>query len=102
MHLIQGVILDVVDKGDPNKPWAILALQTQSRDRDGIEIVETVKVRVFGDLIKQGVHNAYRQAKGQCVYAPVSAQCDRDGKTVSYMLTGLPERLQVIPVKQAS
>jgi hypothetical protein len=94
MHIIQGTVIGVADKGEGEKRWAIVALQTSSKDRDGFDIMSTVKVRVFGDAIKNGLHNAYRQHSGAEVYMPVTCEVNDRYKSIDYLLAGLPLRLQ--------
>jgi len=94
MLLIKGHVIGVVDKGDSDKRWAIVALQTTSKDRDGFEITQTIKARVFGDAIKEGLHNAYRQLTGVEVYAPVTVGVNDRYATIDYLLAGIPLRLQ--------
>ena len=102
MLLIKGHVIGVKEKGDADKRWAIVALQTTALDRDGFEITQTVKARVFGDAIKEGLHNAYRQLTGVEVYAPVTVGVNDRYATVDYLLAGIPLRLQEArPVQSA-
>jgi hypothetical protein len=94
MLLIKGHVIGVVDKGEADKRWAIVALQTTSRDRDGFEITQTIKARVFGDAIKEGLHNAYRSLAGVEVFAPVTVGVNDRYASVDYLLAGVPLRLQ--------
>lgn len=93
MKIIQGVVIDVVDKGTGDKLWAIVAIQETSKDRDGIDITETVKCRVFGDAVKGGIHNAYRMHKGAEVFAPVNVSYDAAYNQINYQIAGIPLRL---------
>lgn len=94
MIIVKGTIVGVVDKGEDDKLWAIIGLQTSSKDRDGLDVVNTVKVRVFGDLIKGGLHNVYRSQVGAEVYAPVTIGVNDRYNTVEYLLAGIPLRIQ--------
>lgn len=94
MIIVKGTVVGVVDKGEDDKRWAIIGLQTSSKDRDGLDVVNTVKVRVFGDAIKGGLHNAYRQQVGAEVYAPVTIGVNDRYNTVEYLLAGIPLRIQ--------
>lgn len=101
MKILHGSILGVVDKGSPDKPWALIAIQSTSKDRDGFEIIETIKVRVFGEMIKQGYHNSYRQHVGAKVFMPVTISYDNKYGDISFTLAGLPLPL-VASEKRAS
>ena len=94
MLIIKGTVVGVADKGEGDKQWAIVALQSSSKDRDGFDIIKTIKIRVFGDMLKGGIHNAYRQQVGVEVYAPVNAEPNQKYNTVDYMLAGIPLRVQ--------
>lgn len=94
MNIIKGTVIAVVDKGENDKQWAIVALSTTAKDRDGIDIVKTVKVRVFGDAHKGGMHNAYRNQVGVEVYMPVNAEANTKYNSVDYTVAGIPLRLQ--------
>ncbi|MGR3611034.1 MAG: hypothetical protein ACU0BN_19565 [Sulfitobacter sp.] len=103
MLIIKGTVIGVADKGEGDKRWAIVALQTTSLDRDGFQITQTIKARVFGDAMKGGLHNAYRQLAGVEVFAPVTASVNDRYSSVDYMLAGIPLRLQEArPVQSAS
>ncbi|HBM08917.1 MAG TPA: hypothetical protein DD403_12560 [Pseudomonas sp.] len=102
MNIIKGTVIAVVDKGEGDKQWAIVALSTTAKDRDGIDIVKTVKVRVFGDMHKGGMHNAYRGQVGVEVYMPVNAEANTKYNSVDYTVAGIPLRLQEArPVQSA-
>lgn len=99
MKIIKGFVLDVMDKGEGDKKWAIVGIQTTSKDRDGFDITETVKLRVFGDLAKQGLQNAYRALKGTEVFAPYNDEFDERFSRISYSLTGAPLALVEKPAQ---
>lgn len=92
--IIQGTVIGVADKGEGEKRWAIVAIQTTSKDRDGFDIVKTEKCRVFGDAVRNGLHNAYRQLVGTEVFAPVNPEVNDRYKSIDYLLAGMPLRLQ--------
>lgn len=102
MNIIKGTVIGVADKGEGDKQWAIVALQSTSKDRDGFDVVKTIKIRVFGEVHKGGIHNAYRQMVGVEVYAPVNAEPNNKYNTVDYMLAGIPLRLQEARPVQAA
>ncbi len=94
MLLIKGHVIGVADKGEGDKRWAIVALQTTSKDRDGFDVTQTIKARVFGDAMKEGLHNAYRALQGSEVYAPVTVGVNDRYSSIDYLLAGTPLRLQ--------
>jgi len=96
MHLIHGTVIGVADKGEGEKRWAIVAIQNTSKDRDGFDIVKTEKCRVFGEAVRNGLHNAYRQLVGAEVYAPVYPGVNDRYSSIDYLLAGLPLRLQEV------
>lgn len=99
MKILKGFVLDVVDKGEGDKRWAIVGIQVTSHDRDGFEITDTVKLRVFGDAVKAGLHNAYRPLKGVEVYAPYNDEFDGKYGRISYSLAGAPLALVEKPAQ---
>jgi hypothetical protein len=100
--IIKGTVIGVADKGEGDKRWAIVAIQTTSKDRDGFDITQTIKARVFGDAMKGGLHNAYRQLEGVEVFAPVTIGVNDKYLSVDYLLAGIPLRLQEArPVQSA-
>ncbi|WP_211483649.1 hypothetical protein [Azotobacter chroococcum] len=102
MKLLRGHVLGVADKGEGDKRWALVGIQITSKDRDGFDITETIKLRVFGQQIKDGVHNAYRQLVGSEVFAPYQDEFDDKYKRISYSLAGLPLRFQEARPSQSS
>jgi hypothetical protein len=96
MHIIKGHVLGVVDKGEAEKRWAIVAVQTTSKDRDGFDVTQTIKARVFGEAIKNGLQNAYRQLVGTEVFMPVTCSVNTQYSSIDYLLAGLPLRLQEV------
>lgn len=102
MKIIRGFVNSVVDKGEGDKRWAIVAIDEKEIDRDGIEISKTTKCRVFGNALKGGLHNAYRQLQGVEVFAPVNVGVDNRNNEPEYLLSGIPLRLQEArPVQSA-
>ena len=99
MKILKGFVLDAVDKGEGDKRWAIVGIQVTSKDRDGFDVTETVKLRVFGDLAKAGLQNAYRALKGTEVYAPYNDEMDAKYNRISYSLAGAPLALVEKPAQ---
>ncbi|SFB64163.1 hypothetical protein [Azotobacter beijerinckii] len=102
MKILRGHVLGVADKGEGDKRWALVGIQITSKDRDGFDITETIKLRVFGQQIKDGVHNSYRNLVGSEVFAPYQDEFDDKYKRISYSLAGLPLRLQEARPVQSS
>lgn len=96
MLIVRGKLLEVKDMGTSDKPWALIVVHVVSKDRDGYECVQPVKIRAFGEMIKQEYHNSYRTAVGAEVFVPVTAEVNERYKEVSYQLAGLPVRLQPV------
>lgn len=95
MNILQGTVIGVIDKGEnSDKKWAVIGLQSTSKDRDGFDVIKTHKVRVFGDMYKGGMHNAYRSQQGVEVFMPVNVEVNERYKSVEYSVAGIPLRLQ--------
>ncbi|ASA15928.1 hypothetical protein [Pseudomonas aeruginosa] len=90
MKILKGYVLGVVDKGEGDKRWAIVGIKATDKDRDGFDVDTTYKLRVFGDAVKNGLHNAYRNLAGVEVYAPYNDEFDEKYKRISYSLAGAP------------
>ena len=99
MLVIKGTVIGVADKGEGDKRWAIIAIQSTAKDRDGFDITTTEKIRVFGENIKTGIQNAYRSHIGVEVYAPVVAEVNDRYKKVDYSIAGLPLKVQEVTDK---
>ena len=93
MIILKGTVVGVVDKGTPEKPWAIVGIQAQSINRNGLIETKLFELSVFGDACKNGLHNTYRSIKGTEVYAPVSVAFNERYKQVDFQLAGIPLRL---------
>lgn len=102
MKILKGTVLDVMDKGEGEKRWAIVGIQCETVDRDGFAVQSVVKLRVFGEHVRNGLHNAYRSLKGKQVYAPYNDEFDGQYNRISYSLAGLPLALQEVPQRQAA
>ena len=105
MKILMGVVADVIDKGEGDKRWAIVGINCVKTDRDGFQSEDLVKLRVFGDQIKNGIHNAYRQLKGQTVFVPFNDEFDGQYSRISYSLAGLPLKLaqqQPAPIQKSA
>ncbi|MER0903025.1 hypothetical protein AAA538_26070 [Pseudomonas aeruginosa] len=101
MKLLKGFVQDVIDKGEGDKRWAIVAIDSVSKDRDGLSITTTYKLRVFGEAVRNGLHNAYRNLKGVEVFAPFDDEFDEKYKRISYSLAGAPLALMEKPLGTA-
>ena len=95
MLIIHGTIVGVVDKNThTDKPWAIVGIEAQSVNRNGLIETKLYELTVFGDAVKQGLHNVYRGQKGVEVYAPISVSLNERYKEINYQLAGIPLRIQ--------
>ncbi|EPB6485926.1 hypothetical protein M2I89_15600 [Pseudomonas aeruginosa] len=101
MKILKGYVLGVVDKGEGDKRWAIVGIKATDKDRDGFDVDTTYKLRVFGDAVKNGLHNAYRNLAGVEVYAPYNDEFDEKYKRISYSLAGAPLALIEKPLGTA-
>jgi hypothetical protein len=93
MMILKGTVVGVVDKGTPEKPWAIVGIQSLSLNRNGLPQTDLYELSVFGDAAKQGLQNSYRSQMGVEVFAPFTTQYDEKYKKTQYQLTGIPQRL---------
>ncbi|WP_375509167.1 hypothetical protein [uncultured Caballeronia sp.] len=94
MKILKGTIVDVIDKGTPEKPWAIVGIQSQSPNRNGMMQFELFELSVFGEAVKNGLHNVYRGQKGVEVYAPFTVSYNERYKELNYQLAGIPLRIE--------
>lgn len=102
MKILKGVIVDVLDKGTPEKPWAIVGIQAESVNRNGMKQFELFELSVFGDAVKNGLHNVYRAQKGVEVYVPFTVSYNERYKELNYQLAGVPLRLEEQRIVQAA
>jgi hypothetical protein len=93
MLILKGSIIGVADKGTPEKPWHLVAIQAQSLNRNGFIETTLFELGVFGESAKQGLHNAYRAIIGTEVYAPVTVSYNEKYKELGYQLAGIPLRI---------
>ena len=95
MFIIHGTIVGVVDKNqNTDKAWAIVGIEARSINRNGLIETRLYELSVFGDAVKNGLHNVYRTQKGVEVYAPISVSYNERYKEVNYQLAGIPLRIQ--------
>ncbi|MDO5962573.1 hypothetical protein POW24_18695 [Pseudomonas aeruginosa] len=78
MKILKGYVLGVVDKGEGDKRWAIVGIKATDKDRDGFDVDTTYKLRVFGDAVKNGLHNAYRNLAGVESTRPITTSSTRN------------------------
>lgn len=93
MMILKGTVVGVVDKGTPEKPWAIVGIQALSLNRNGLPQTDLYELSVFGEAAKQGLQNTYRAQQGVEVFAPFTTQYDEKYKKLQYQLSGIPQRL---------
>lgn len=104
MKILQGVVQGVIEKGEGEKKYAVVAINDVTKNRNGFDETETVEFMVNGEDFKKGLHNAYRQHAGAEVYAPFSDELNVfNGRTsIRRRLQGIPLRLQEArPVQSA-
>lgn len=106
MKILRGFVQGVVNKGTPEKPWALVGISDVSRNRNGFEETTVVEFMIAGEQFKDGLQNAYRQLQGSEVFAPYSDEIDSfNGKSrIRYQLQGVPLQLadkQPAPPKTA-
>lgn len=94
MQILKGVVVGVVDKGTPEKPWAIVGIQSNSVNRNGLIETKLYELTVFGENVKNGLHNVYRAQKGVEVFVPFNVEYNERYKELSYQLGGIPLRLE--------
>lgn len=96
MKLVRGFVQDVITKGSEEKPYAVVGIDSVSKDRDGFDQTTMVKFMIAGQQFKDGLQNAYRQLKGSEVFAPYTDEIDyfNNKARIRYNLTGIPVRLQ--------
>jgi hypothetical protein len=98
MIILQGFVQAVVTKNEDvqgKNPYAVVAIDDLSTDRDGISHTTTRKIMVAGNDYKKGLQNSYRTLIGSEVYAPVRIECELfNGKPQErYTLQGPPIKL---------
>jgi hypothetical protein len=104
MKILRGFVQGVVPMGSPEKPWALVGINSISKNRNGFDETDLIEFMVAGKQYKDGLHNAYRQLEGTEVFAPYSDEIDTyNGKSrIRYGLLGVPVRLQEArPVQEA-
>lgn len=102
--ILRGYVKGVVTKGDENKPWYIVGIESVSKDRDGFETTDLVKFMVVGNQAKEGLQNVYRDLQGSEVYAPYKDEINEYNgfHSIRYSLAGIPLRLaEQRPVQEA-
>lgn len=92
MKILRGFVQGVVNKGTPEKPWALVGISHVSRNRNGFEETTVLEFMIAGQQFKDGLQNAYRQLQGSEVFAPYSDEIDSfNGKSrIRYQLQGVP------------
>lgn len=101
MKILKGFVVGVVEKGTPQKPWAMVGINSISKNRNGFDETSLTEFMVAGQQYKDGLHNAYRQQIGAEVYAPFRDVADNyNGRlSVKYSLQGVPVRLMDVPAQ---
>lgn len=96
MKILRGFVKDVIIKGTEEKPYAVVGIESVSKDRDGFDQTDLVKFMVAGSQFKEGLQNVYRQHIGAEVFAPFSDEINyfNNKASIRYSLAGIPLRLQ--------
>jgi hypothetical protein len=104
MLIIQGVVQGVIEKGDNDKRYAIVAINDVRKNKNGFDETVLVEFMVGGEQYRQGLHNSYRQHAGAEVYAPYRDEINTfNGKSsIRKTLQGIPLRLQEARPVQSS
>lgn len=95
-QILRGFVKGVINKGSEQKPWALVGIESITKDRDGFDQARIYKFMVAGQQFKDGLANAYRSYEGAEVYVPYADEIDEfNGKSrIRYNLLGVPLRLQ--------
>ncbi|MBD8709017.1 hypothetical protein IFT47_20510 [Pseudomonas sp. CFBP 13711] len=98
MIILSGFVQAVIIKNEDvqgKNPYAVVAIDDVSTDRDGISHTMTRKIMVAGNDYKKGLHNAYRTHIGAEVFAPVRVECElfNNKPQERYTLQGPPLHL---------
>lgn len=98
MKIVRGFVQNVITKGTEEKPYAVVGIDSVTKDRDGFDQTNMVKFMIAGQQYKDGLQNAYRQLIGSEVFAPYIDEIDHfNGKArIRYNLQGIPVRLQEV------
>jgi hypothetical protein len=102
MIILKGIIVGVVDKGTTEKPWAIVGIEARSLNRNDLIETKLFECTVFGDNVKNGLHNVYRAQKGVEVYAPINVAFNERFKSVDFQIAGIPLRIEEARPVQAT
>jgi hypothetical protein len=93
MKILKGVVSGVVDKGTPEKAWAMVGIESRALNRNGFIETTLYELGVFGQAHKNGLHNAFRDINGVEVYVPFEVKFDEKYKQYKYELAGIPLRI---------
>ena len=102
MKLLRGFILGVIEKQGKNAKYAVVAINSVSKSRNGFDETTLHEFMVAGNDYTQGLHNAYRQQQGAEVFAPFTDEIDTYNGVgrIRYSLNGTPVRLMDAPAQQ--
>lgn len=99
MKILRGFVLGVVEKQGKNSKYAVVAINSVSKSRNGFDETTLHEFMVAGNDFTQGLHNAYRQQQGAEVFAPYTDEIDTYNGVgrIRYSLNGTPVRLMDQP-----
>lgn len=101
MKMLRGFVQGVIEKQGKNSKYAVVAINSVSKSRNGFDETTLYEFMVAGNDFTQGVHNAYRQHQGSEVFAPFVDEIDTYNgvNRIRYSLNGAPVRLTDVPAQ---
>ena len=100
MKILRGVVLGVIEKQGKNAKYAVVAINSVSKSRNGFDETTLYEFMVAGSDYTQGLHNAYRQYQGAEVFAPYTDEIDTfNTPRIRYSLNAAPIRLMDAPAQ---
>jgi hypothetical protein len=102
MKILRGFVQGVIEKQGKNSKYAVVAINSVSKSRNGFDETTLHEFMVAGSDYTNGLHNAYRQNQGSEVFAPYTDEIDNfnGSARIRYSLNGSPVRLLDAPAEQ--
>lgn len=99
MKILRGFVQGVIEKQGKNSKYAVVAISSISKSRNGFDESTLYEFMVAGSDYTNGLHNAYRQSQGSEVFAPYVDEIDNfnGASRIRYSLNGIPVRLVDAP-----
>lgn len=103
MKILRGFVQGVIEKQGKNAKYAVVAINSVSKTRNGFDETTLYEFMVAGNDYTQGLHNAYRQHQGSEVFAPYSDEIDtyNGASRIRYSLNAAPIRLVDAPAAES-